>query len=192
MFKIRKYGVAAKLVMGCATVTLLLIGADATTIWQVKKTETATNRIIDLRAPTAQASLAMMNGMKHSLAALRGWMILGTDKFKDAAGQVSSALQQFAGASSEQASSLEETNSTLERMAAMAQTSASNAKAATSTANTANVEAAKPPSGVKPPSATGTAGGTLEPVPVHAARAGSGETSDDDFPAMDRDGLKNF
>ncbi len=84
MFKsIRKYGVAAKLGMGYASVTLLLIGAVGTTIWQVKKTATVTNRIIDLRAPTAQASLAMMNGMNHSLAALRGWMILGKDKFED-------------------------------------------------------------------------------------------------------------
>jgi methyl-accepting chemotaxis protein len=32
--------------------------------------------------PTAQNSLMMLNGINHALSALRGWMILGKDKFK--------------------------------------------------------------------------------------------------------------
>lgn len=79
----RNRGVGAKIGLGYAMVTLILIGAVATTIWQVRRTAVVTNRVIDLRAPTAQASLAMLNGMHHSLAALRGWMILGKDKFKE-------------------------------------------------------------------------------------------------------------
>ena len=79
----RNRGVGAKIGMGYAMVGLILVGAVITTIWQVRRTATVTNRVIDLRAPTAQASLGMMNGMNHSLAALRGWMILGKDKFKD-------------------------------------------------------------------------------------------------------------
>ncbi len=79
----RNRGVGAKIGLGYAMVTLILIGAVVTTIWQVRRTAVVTNRVVDLRAPTAQASLGMLNGMNHSLAALRGWMILGKDKFKD-------------------------------------------------------------------------------------------------------------
>ncbi len=75
-------GVGIKIGLGYATVALILVGAVSTTIWQVSRTAEVTNRVIDLRAPTAQASLGMMNGMNHSLAALRGWIILGKDKFK--------------------------------------------------------------------------------------------------------------
>ncbi|MEE9295754.1 MAG: hypothetical protein V3W34_12435, partial [Phycisphaerae bacterium] len=79
----RNRGVGARIGLGYALVGLILVGAIATTIWQVRRTAAVTNRVIDLRAPTAQASLGMMNGMNHSLAALRGWMILGKDKFKE-------------------------------------------------------------------------------------------------------------
>ncbi|MCP4758391.1 MAG: HAMP domain-containing protein [Planctomycetes bacterium] len=74
---------ATKIGLGFALVGLVLTSAVAITIWQVGRTATVTNRLVDLRAPTAQASLGMMNGMNHSLAALRGWMILGKDKFKE-------------------------------------------------------------------------------------------------------------
>ena len=78
----RNSGVGAKIGLGYAIVALILVAAVTTTIWQVGRTATVTNRVIDLRAPTAQASLGMLNGINHSLAALRGWMILGKDKFK--------------------------------------------------------------------------------------------------------------
>ncbi len=82
----RNRGVGTKIGLGYAMVTLILIGAVGTTIWQVQRTAAVTNRVVDLRAPTAQASLEMLNGMNHSLAALRGWIILGKDKFKDERG----------------------------------------------------------------------------------------------------------
>ncbi len=72
-----------KLAAGFSAVTLILVVAVGTSIWQVKKTTQVTDRLIELRAPTAQSSLMMLNGMNHSLAALRGWIILGKDKFKD-------------------------------------------------------------------------------------------------------------
>ena len=51
-------------------------------ISNAKKGLTTTNRVVDLRVPTAQNSLMMLNGINHALSALRGWMILGKDKFK--------------------------------------------------------------------------------------------------------------
>jgi len=38
--------------------------------------------VAKLRTPTALTTGDMMNGINHSLAALRGFMILGKDKFK--------------------------------------------------------------------------------------------------------------
>ncbi len=80
MFKNMTIGV--KMSLGFGLITLVLTAAVLTTIWQVKKTNAITNKVIDLRAPTAQASLSTLNGINHSLAALRGWIILGKDNFK--------------------------------------------------------------------------------------------------------------
>ena len=81
MFKNLKLG--SKIGLGFAAVTLCLVVAVSTSIWQVNETKKVTDRLIELRAPTAQASLMMLNGMNHSLAALRGWIILGKDNFKE-------------------------------------------------------------------------------------------------------------
>ncbi|MCP4254774.1 MAG: DUF3365 domain-containing protein [Candidatus Scalindua sp.] len=80
MFKNMKLG--TKISCGFGIITFILIAAVLTSIWQVGKTNTVTSRLIELRAPTAQTSLTMQNGINHSLAALRGWIILGNDKFK--------------------------------------------------------------------------------------------------------------
>ena len=79
----RNMTIGVKMSLGFGFITLILTAAVLTTIWQVKKTNAITNKVIDLRAPTAQASLSTLNGINHSLAALRGWIILGKDNFKD-------------------------------------------------------------------------------------------------------------
>jgi methyl-accepting chemotaxis protein len=71
-----------KVGLGFTIATLFLVGTVLATIWHVAEMKTVTNRIGDLRAPTAQASVMLLNGMNHSLAALRGWIILGKDGFK--------------------------------------------------------------------------------------------------------------
>ncbi|MFQ5965122.1 MAG: methyl-accepting chemotaxis protein [Candidatus Scalinduaceae bacterium] len=81
MFKSMKLG--TKIVCGFGVMTIVLLAAVLTTVWQVGKTNTVINRVIDLRAPTAQTSISLLNGVNYSLAALRGWIILGNDKFKD-------------------------------------------------------------------------------------------------------------
>lgn len=81
MFRNLKLG--SKLGLGFAAVTLCLVVAVSTTIWQVNETTKVTDRLIELRAPTAEASLMMLNGMNHSLAALRGWIILGKESFRE-------------------------------------------------------------------------------------------------------------
>ncbi len=51
-------------------------------ITNAKKVMVKGSRISELRMPTAQSSLMMLNGINHALSSLRGWMILGKDKFK--------------------------------------------------------------------------------------------------------------
>jgi len=49
----------------------------------IKETAITVERITQVRVPTAQSSMTMLNGMNQALAALRGWMLLGKDKFRD-------------------------------------------------------------------------------------------------------------
>lgn len=81
MFQHMKLG--SKLALGFSAVTLILVIAVGVTIIQLKRTTEVTDRLIELRGPTAQSTLMMLNGMNQSLAALRGWIILGKDKFKN-------------------------------------------------------------------------------------------------------------
>ena len=74
--------IITKIQIGFAAVAIIMIGIVSTTIWQTKNVKTISDRVVDLRVPTAQSSLMMLNGINHSLAALRGWMILGKDKFR--------------------------------------------------------------------------------------------------------------
>ena len=71
-----------KIGLGFALLSSFLVAAVALTIWQVSEGRSLTTRIGDLRAPTANASLMMLNGMNHSLAALRDWISLGKDGFR--------------------------------------------------------------------------------------------------------------
>ena len=80
MFKNMKVGM--KIGGGFATVGLILLATVGLAIWQTNSTKEVTDRVVELRTPTLQASMSMMNGINHSLAALRGWMLLGKDKFK--------------------------------------------------------------------------------------------------------------
>lgn len=68
--------------MGYGFIGLFLVVAVLTTIWQVHDMREINQRVTDLRVPTAQASTMTLNGMNHSLAALRGWIILGKDGFR--------------------------------------------------------------------------------------------------------------
>ncbi len=82
--------IATKLYVGFGFITTILAIASIVTIKEVKKTKNnvadaqiLSNRLIELRSPTAIAGIEVISGINHSLASLRGWMILGKDKFKD-------------------------------------------------------------------------------------------------------------
>lgn len=77
------FKLATKLGAGFGVMILLLVGAISITLFQVANVDKLATRVVDLRTPTAQASLGMLNGVNESLAGLRGWMLLGNAKFKD-------------------------------------------------------------------------------------------------------------
>lgn len=72
-----------KISLGFGIITLILVGSVLTAIWQTKQTNSIFSDFADIRTPTAQTSLMMLNGVNHSLAALRGWVLLGNERFKD-------------------------------------------------------------------------------------------------------------
>jgi methyl-accepting chemotaxis protein len=82
MFKFRDMTIGKKVGFGFGVITLILMGVVLITIQQVKSMEITTKRVVELRTPTAHASLMMLNGINHSLASLRGWIILGDSKFQ--------------------------------------------------------------------------------------------------------------
>ncbi len=61
---------------------LILIAVVSVVIFHTKSLENVTKKIHQIRVPTSHTSMEMLNGINHSLAALRGWVILGEEKFK--------------------------------------------------------------------------------------------------------------
>lgn len=74
--------ISHRLIGGFGFLILLLLATVGVTVWEVSQIEKTTNRIVTLRTPTAQASAGMTNHINASLAALRGWMLTGNEKFK--------------------------------------------------------------------------------------------------------------
>ena len=74
--------IVAKIQIGFALVAIIMVFIVGNAIWQTKEVKEISDKVVDLRVSTAQNSLMMLNGINHSLAALRGWMILGKNKFK--------------------------------------------------------------------------------------------------------------
>lgn len=68
---------------GFGVLILLIAVSSFNSIWHIKGINQKAQNIGNLRLPTAQASSSILNGVNHALAALRGWMILGKDKFKE-------------------------------------------------------------------------------------------------------------
>jgi methyl-accepting chemotaxis protein len=75
--------IAQKLGFGFTLMGIFMIAMLFISIEKSEEVASISNKVNHLRVPTARASLEILNGINHSLAALRGWMILGKDKFKN-------------------------------------------------------------------------------------------------------------
>ena len=82
MLNFKDMTIGKKVGLGFGVIVLILMGVVLLTIQQVRNMEIVTKRVVELRTPTAHASLMMLNGMNHSLASVRGWILLGDPKFK--------------------------------------------------------------------------------------------------------------
>ncbi len=76
------HSIGRQLIAGFGATVLVLGIAVGISIWQISEISTVSTRLSNLRTPTAEASLEMQNGVNHSLAALRGYVVLGKDRFK--------------------------------------------------------------------------------------------------------------
>ena len=68
--------------LGFFMMALILATTIFITLYQVKGISQINRDIRDLRTPAAEASLQLLNGVNHSLVALRGWILLGEERFK--------------------------------------------------------------------------------------------------------------
>jgi len=82
MVNFKDMTIGKKVGLGFGVIVFILMGVILLVIQQVKTMEIVTKRVVELRTPTAHASLMMLNGINHSLASLRGWILLGDPKFK--------------------------------------------------------------------------------------------------------------
>ena len=64
--------ISGRIYAGFGALTLVLAVAVGSTIYEANKISTESDRIVELRMPTANASQAMLNNINASLAALRG------------------------------------------------------------------------------------------------------------------------
>lgn len=80
---VKNLSIGKKIGSGFAVILLIMVVVVMVTMEKVRDSKKITDRIAKLRTPTALNTGEMMNGINHSLAALRGFMILGKDKFKN-------------------------------------------------------------------------------------------------------------
>jgi len=73
-----------RLILGFGAICLVLVIAVSTTIWNLGTITREVQRVDSLRVPTSAASAAMAEEIYASLANLRGWMLTGNDKFRQA------------------------------------------------------------------------------------------------------------
>jgi methyl-accepting chemotaxis protein len=79
---IRRIKISSRLTLGFLMLVFILAISSISSIFQITSITNNANTVVELRIPTAQASASVLNGINHALAALRGWMLLGEDKFK--------------------------------------------------------------------------------------------------------------
>ncbi len=74
--------IGKKLIIGFSTVSIIIFSVVAINIVEVKRSRDLNQKIANLRVPTAENSVAMLNGINRALSALRGWIILGKESFR--------------------------------------------------------------------------------------------------------------
>jgi len=79
---IASWSVGKKLAVGFGAILFILVALVSFIQYKLSDQEILQNQVIELRVPTTIAGHDLVNGINYSLAALRGYMILGKDSFK--------------------------------------------------------------------------------------------------------------
>jgi signal transduction histidine kinase/CheY-like chemotaxis protein len=79
----KSFSFSLKMGMTFFVLIVLLVGIMSFIGRSLGSVSSAAARISDLRIPTAQASQDVLNGVGHSLAALRGWLLLKDTRYKE-------------------------------------------------------------------------------------------------------------
>ena len=74
--------ISTKIGIGYGIAVIFFIATVAFSILYLNQVSAMGDRVANLRSPTVSSSIMMMNGINHSLSGLRGWMLLGVDKYK--------------------------------------------------------------------------------------------------------------
>ncbi|MDH5711478.1 MAG: methyl-accepting chemotaxis protein [Gammaproteobacteria bacterium] len=74
--------ISKKIASGFTAMALLMVISVLLVLKGVQDLQDINERVFELRVPTVLASTNMVNGVNHSLAGLRGWMILHKEQFK--------------------------------------------------------------------------------------------------------------
>jgi len=74
--------ISKKIISGFMLVVSIIILMSYFSITKITEDIEINKRVINLRQPTILATTQLTNGVNHTLAALRGWMILGKEGFK--------------------------------------------------------------------------------------------------------------
>ena len=73
---------AKKVGIGFTLMMLVLLSAVAVTLWQTSRTQAVTHQLINRSGPMSDASLRVINGVNYAVSQLRGWILLGDERFK--------------------------------------------------------------------------------------------------------------
>lgn len=72
-----------KIGFGYLILNAILLVAVTLTIININEVEETTDELTNVRHPTSTAEVEMVNGINHSVACLRGWVLLEKPKFKE-------------------------------------------------------------------------------------------------------------
>ena len=77
-----KLTIGKKLTLGFGAIIFLMVISSITSYWKLTDIRQVENRMVDLRYPSVMIGQELLNGINHSLAGLRGYMLLGSDPKK--------------------------------------------------------------------------------------------------------------
>ena len=84
MNRLKHLSLRSRLIAGLASIVLIMATVVLINIGQINRNQGVIEGMVDLQAPLVQASLKLETGISASLAALRGWMVLGDNQFVEA------------------------------------------------------------------------------------------------------------